>query len=203
MRAIARGANRSATPRWRGLKRAAGGTASIVVGWFVYATANILWPSQGDLQRRVDAVVSLAPQSYRLPLAQQLVAEGVAETLVVSYFDHDTTTVPPGDPGEPVPLAQYCKQEHVRCFTPANDTIGEARALADIVRRESWDALTVVTNQHHVFRARFLFVRCMDADVDVNIVYAHRDYGLRGTARRVVYENAAFFKALYDVNFRR
>lgn len=38
--------------------------------------------------------------------------------------------------------------------------------------------------------------------VDVNVVYAQRDYGLGGTAWRVVYENAAMFKALYDVTFR-
>ena len=203
MEPIARGANRSAKSKWRGLKLAAGGTAALTVGWFVYATVNILLPSQGDLKRRSDAVASLAPQNHRLPMAQQLVADGVSKTLVISYFDHDTTMVSTDDSGEPVPLAQYCGHENVLCFTPVSETVGEARALADMARNESWDSLTVVTNQHHVFRTRYLFARSMGDEVDVNVVYAHRDYGLRGTVRRVLYENAAFFKAIYDVTFRR
>lgn len=203
MEPIADGANHSAKSTWRELKLAAGGTAALAVGWFVYATANILSPSQGDLKRRSDAVASLAPQNHRLPLAQQLVADGVAETLVISYFDHDTTTVATDDTDEPVPLKQYCGRENVVCFTPVGDTAGEALSLADMARDKSWDSLTVVTNQHHVFRTRFLFARCMGDEVDVNVVYAHRDYGLRGTARRLLYENAAFFKAFYDVTFRR
>lgn len=40
-------------------------------------------PSQGELQARSDAVVSLAQQSFRLPLAEQLVDEDVADTLVL------------------------------------------------------------------------------------------------------------------------
>lgn len=196
-------AARPAKPGRRRLKLAAGGVAALVVGWFAYATVNILSPSQGDLERRVDAVASLAPQAHRLPMAQQLVANGVAETLAASYFDHDHTMVATGDSGALVPLAQFCEHEHVLCFSPAEATVGEARALAEMARRESWDSLTVVTNQHHVFRTRFIFNRCLGDDVDVNVVYAHRDYGLRGTARRVLYENAAFFKAVYDVASRR
>jgi uncharacterized SAM-binding protein YcdF (DUF218 family) len=101
-----------------------------------------------------------------------------------------------------VPLAQHCELEHVVCFRPADATAGEASALAELARNESWDSLTVVTNQHHVFRTRFIFDRCLGDQVYVNVVYAHRDYGLAGTAWRVVYENAAFFKAFYDVTFR-
>lgn len=92
-------------PKRRGLKLAVGLAAVLAAGWFVYATVNILSPSQGDLDQRVDAVASLAPQDYRLPLAQQLVADGVADTLAISYFDHDTSGIPLDGTGEPVPLA--------------------------------------------------------------------------------------------------
>jgi uncharacterized SAM-binding protein YcdF (DUF218 family) len=176
--------------------------AVVTVGWFVYATVNIVSPSQGDLENRVDAVVSLAPQAHRLPLAQQWVADGAADTLAVSYFDHDTARIPLNGTGEPVPLEQHCELEHVVCFRPADATAGEAVALAEMARDESWGSLTVVTNQHHVFRTRFIFDRCLRDEVDVNVVYAHRDYGVAGTASRVVYENAAFFKAFYDVTFQ-
>jgi len=189
-------------PRRRGLKFAVGVAAVLVAGWFVYATVKIVSPAQGDLNKRVDAVVSLAPQYYRLPMAQQLVSDGVADTLAVSYFDHDTSKIPVDGTNEPVPLAQHCELDHVVCFRPADATAGEADALAEIARDESWTSLTVVTNQHHVFRTRFIFERCVGDEVDINVVYAQRDYGLGETARRVVYENAAFFKALYDVTFR-
>jgi len=196
------GADGSAKSILRGLKLAGGVVAALAAGWFVYATVNIVSPSQRELDKRVDAVVSLAPQYYRLPLAQQLVADGVADTLAVSYFDHDTSRIPLNGTGEPVPLAQHCELEHVVCFRPADATAGEAVALAKMASSESWQSLTVVTNQHHAFRTRFIFDRCLGEQVDVNVVYAQRDYGLGGTAWRVVYENAAMFKALYDVTFR-
>lgn len=202
MGSTAAGANRAVTPRRRGLKLAVGAVAVLAAGWFVYATVNIVSPSQGELDTRVDAVVSLAPQYYRLPLAQQLVADGAADTLAISYFDHDTSRIPFDGIGEPVPLAQHCELEHVMCFRPRDATVGEVAALAEMARSESWDAITVVTNQHHVFRTRFIFDRCLGDTVDVNVVYAHLDYGLGGTVRRVVYENAAMFKAFYDVTFR-
>ncbi|MDR7347969.1 ElyC/SanA/YdcF family protein [Enteractinococcus fodinae] len=202
MSSTAAGANRSVKPRRRGLKVAIGAAAVLAAGWFVYTTVNIVAPSQGELDKRVDAVVSLAPQSHRLPMAQQLVADGVADTLAISYFDHDTPQIPLNGTGEPVPLEQHCEQEHVVCFRPADATAGEAEAVAEIVRSESWNSLTVVTNQHHTFRTRFIFDRCLGKQVDVNVVYSHRDYDLAGTVWRVVYENAAMFKAFYDVAFR-
>jgi len=202
MGSTAAGANRAVKPRRRGLKFAIGAAAVLTFGWFVYATVNIVSPSQRELDKRVDAVVSLAPQYYRLPLAQQLVADGAADTLAISYFDHDTSLVPLDGTGEPVPLAQHCELEHVTCFRPGDATSGEAVALAEMARSESWDAITVVTNQHHVFRTRFIFDRCLGDAVDVNVVYAHLNYDLGETARRVMYENAAMFKAFYDVTFR-
>lgn len=75
--------------------------------------------------------------------------------------------------GEPVPLAQYFKLEHVMCFHPADATAAEAAALAEMARSESWDSITVVTNQHHVFRTRFIFERCLGDIADVDVVYAY------------------------------
>lgn len=201
MRSTAGGAGRTAQPQWPGLKHTICGTAALAMGWFAYAMAHILWPSQGDLERRVDAVVSLAPQEHRLPMAQRLVADGVTETLTVSYFDHDKRLVPTSGAGDSVPLAHYCNHARELCFRPADAAVGEVDALAELARK-SWGSLTVVTNQHHVSRTRFIFDRCLGDEVDINVVYAHRDYGVSGTAWRVLYENAAFFKAVYDVTVR-
>jgi uncharacterized SAM-binding protein YcdF (DUF218 family) len=193
MGSTAAGADRAVKPRRRQLKVAVGVAAVLAAGWFVYTTVNIVTPVQGELDKRVDALVSLA---------QQLVAYGVADALAISYFDHDTSGILLEGTGEPVSLAQHCELEHVMCFRPADATAGEAVAVAELAGNESWDSLTVVTNQHHVFRTRFIFDRCLGDQVDVNVVFAHRDYSLAGTAWHVVYENAAFFKAFYDVTSR-
>src|SRR5690625_7935580 len=75
--------------RRRAWKIVGGVTAVVLVGWLVYASVNIVAPRQGNLQAQSDAVVSLAPQEQRLPTAQQLIADDVAGTLLISYFGHD------------------------------------------------------------------------------------------------------------------
>lgn len=80
------------------------------------------------------------------------------------------------------------------CFRHADATAGEANALAEMARDESRASLTVVTNQHHAFLTRFIFDRCLGEQVDVNVVYAHRDYGFwdclaRGVQKRGVLQS--------------
>lgn len=48
------------------------------------------------------------------------------------------------------------------------------------------------------FRSWFIFDRCLIDAVELNVVDAHRDYGVGWAAWRVPYESAAFFKAIYD-----
>lgn len=193
-------------PKRRGLKIIGGLAAAVLVGWFVYATVNVVSPSQGQLQARSDAVVSLAPQFHRLPLAEVLVSDGVAGTLVISFFQHDRVNIDSEVSGEPVPLATYCEPDAspgVMCFTPEeNATIGEAYAIADMAEAQSWDALTIVTDPYHAFRTRFIFEQCLGDEVDVNVVFDDRDLTARQWVWHVVYENAAFLKAAWQTTVR-
>ena len=193
-------------PRRLGLKIAGGVVSVLIIGWIVYATVNILNPSQGELQTRSDAVVSLAPQSHRLPTAQQLISNGVADTLVISYFDHDPLNLDPGASADAVPLHAYCESEasyEIICFTPEeNATIGEAYAIAAMARERSWESLTVVTDTTHVFRTRFILDRCLSGEFDLNVVVAERELTTPELAWHAVYENAAFFKAAWQATWR-
>jgi uncharacterized SAM-binding protein YcdF (DUF218 family) len=55
----------------------------------------------------------------------------------------------------------------VTCFTPDPDsTRGEARKVADLARERDWKRVLVVTSRFHVTRARMLFDRCTEVDVD-------------------------------------
>ena len=163
-------------------------------------------PSQGDVHSHSDAVVSLAPQAHRLPLAEQLVGEEVADTLVISYFPDDVSRGGSGAADDPVPVSNYCEsggREGIKCFTPEEAaTIGEVYSISEMVAAESWDSLTVVTDDYHAFRTRFIFDQCLGDEVDVNVVFSDRDLNVAQWGYHLVYENAAFLKAALQTTFR-
>lgn len=193
-------------PRRRGIKIVSSVTAVVVIGWLLYASLNILNPTQGDTQARSDVVVSLAPQENRLPLAKQLVSDGVADTLVVSYFAHDPMNNIAAASEDVAPLSTYCEPEAtdgVLCFTPEEDaTIGEVHALADMAKEHSWESLTVVTDGFHTFRTRFIFDQCLGDDLEINVVFADGELSVSQQIWHVVYENAAFLKAAWQTATR-
>ena len=150
-------------------------------------------------------MVSLSPQHYRLPLAEEVIENTGSDTLVISYVE-------PGmgrfgyAPPLPESVVQYCDVEtpgYVMCLTPEEiSTIGEAFTVNDLVQEQSWDSITVVTSKYHTFRTRFLFSQCIDKDVDVNIVYPEPEMSAEQWGWHLAYENAAFVKALYEGIFR-
>jgi len=198
---------RPQTQRTRGSLKIVGGLlVALLAVWVLFASINIVSPSQGELQTRSDAVVSLAPQAHRLPLAEQLVEEEVADTLVISYFPDDVSRGGSGAADYPVPVSNYCEsggREGIVCFTPEEAaTIGEAYSISEMVAAESWDSLTVVTDEYHAFRTRFIFDRCLGEEVDVNVVFADRDLSVGQWGYHLVYENAAFLKAALQTAVR-
>src|SRR5690625_2168784 len=137
--------------------------AALVIGWLLFVTINVVNPPQGDLESPGDAVMSLSPQQYRLPLAEEVHENTGTNTLVISY-------VAPGlaryAPPQPEAVVEYCDVEtpdNVVCLPPEEiSTIGEAFAVNDPAQEQSWDSITVVTSKWHTFRTRFLFSQCID-----------------------------------------
>lgn len=198
---------RPQTQRTRGSLKIVGGLlVALLAVWVLFASINIVSPSQGELQTRSDAVVSLAPQAHRLPLAEQLVEEEVADTLVISYFPDDVSRGGSAATDDPVPVSNYCQsggREGIVCFTPEEAaTIGEAHTISEMVAAESWDSLTVVTDEYHAFRTRFIFDQCLGGDIDVNVVFSERDLSFGQWGYHLVYENAAFLKAVLQTSLR-
>lgn len=192
--------------RRRGFKVIGGVASVLLVGWVVYVSIHIVSPSQGQLASGSNAVVSLAPQSHRLPLAEQLVEDGSADTLVISYFPGDVAIKGTGVAASRVPVSDYCEpagQDGTRCFTPKKEsTIGEAYAIREMAQAESWNSLTVVTDKYHAFRTRFIFQQCLGDDIDVNVVFAARDLNAAQWGWHVAYENVAFLKAIFQTTVR-
>lgn len=198
---------RPQTQRTRGSLKIVGGLlVALWAVWVLFASIHIVSPSQGELQTRSDAVVSLAPQAHRLPLAEQLVEEEVADTLVISYFPDDVSRGGSGAADDPVPVSNYCESgggEGIKCFTPEEAaTIGEAYSISEMVAAESWGSLTVVTDEYHAFRTRFIFDQCLGDEVDVNVVFSDRDLNVAQWGYHLVYENAAFLKAALQTAVR-
>lgn len=181
--------------------------AAVVVGWLAYASVNILFPAQQESTSDVDAIVSLAPQFDRLPTAVDLFEQTEHSMLLISYFEHDAYMDTAGidDEGAP-PYSTYCNEtEHngVRCFTPEDaSTLGEALAIDEMAQIESWESITVVTSTYHAFRTRLVVDRCIGSDVRVNVVYAETELPTTQLLWHLVYENAAYPKALLETTFQ-
>ena len=192
----------------RKLKIISGIVVALVVGWFIFASVNIYHPSQGDIEARTDAVVSLSPPPYRLPFAEDLFAKGHADQLAISYVPVDprhfnAEWVAAWEPAEKHCEEEPAEEENISCFTPVEiSTRGEAHAIREVAGTESWDSITVVTSRHHVFRTRFIFEQCLGDAVDVNVVFPEPDLSLETSEGSwgwyLLYENVAFFKALYE-----
>ena len=108
-----------------------------------------------------DAVVVLAGGSgERIERGLDLIRRGYAGVLVVSTgtggaadaVDCDTS------PAEGQPT--------VICVAPPSDnTRGEAQMVADLAAEHGWSRVLVVTSTYHVTRSRWIFERCVDAEV--------------------------------------
>lgn len=109
-----------------------------------------------DEPRPVDVVLVLGPtDEAKLQVAERLLADGLADTLVLS--------TPVGE------YADFCATEHtfeVLCFRPSPSTTqGEARELGALAQARGWDSAMVVAMTPHVTRARMIIARCFDGEL--------------------------------------
>jgi uncharacterized SAM-binding protein YcdF (DUF218 family) len=126
----------------------------LLAAWLIVASALFVWPHDDEpITGRADAVVSLAGSASRLPVAQRLVADGIAPVLAVSLD---------GSPNDEE-SEELCRNPRPRlvCFRAHPiSTRGEARTLERLARERGWDDVVVVTSDFHVYRARMLLERC-------------------------------------------
>lgn len=131
------------------------GLASVVV------TAALFVFPRTKTPLRADAVVTFrGGLGERLDTAVGLMHAGVAENLVI----------PNGNVASWPQANRLCQGDFdfdVVCPEPDPETTrGEARAIAEVARRNDWDHVVLVTSTYHVTRARTLLKRCFDGKVD-------------------------------------
>ena len=146
--------------RWRWIVLAVLGVLAIAL---VAGTVRLVFVPAEDAPGRADAVVVLSGSKHeRLDRGLELVRDGVAPVLVISGGF---------DPRQPA-ASRLCHAGkgagfRVICFMPSPDsTRGEAREAGRLARERDWRRIVLVTSRFHVTRARMLFDRCVDGDVD-------------------------------------
>lgn len=142
-------------------------TAVIAYGFGIWL---FLLRKQDDLPGRSDAVVVLAGNTSRLPVALDLVEHGAAKTLVVS---EDSAK---NDPNRYALCHQAAKPKKYRLIcrvASPSSTRGEARMIADLVRKNRWRTVAVVTSRYHLYRAHLLIRRC--TSVELTMRYSDAD----------------------------
>ena len=130
----------------------------IALAALAVASVPLFILSVDDRVAKADAVLVLAGQKKRLPVALELVERGVAPVLVIS------------DGLDPrwKQANRLCRSGGPNVLCPRPDpysTRGEAQMAARLAEEHGWDSLAVVTSRFHLFRARRLFERCLDADL--------------------------------------
>jgi uncharacterized SAM-binding protein YcdF (DUF218 family) len=133
-----------------------------VLAWLIACGFLYIWPRE-DHPRHADAVVVLSgDRKHRLAKGLELMRRNLADTLVISD----------GEAPGWVAANRLCQDGasgfRVICFRPdPYSTQGEARGVAQLARARGWHSVAVVTSTFHVFRARKLFRRCVDGEVEV------------------------------------
>ncbi|NED99608.1 YdcF family protein [Phytoactinopolyspora halotolerans] len=134
-----------------------------------------------DESGQADAIVVFGGPGDRLGYAAELMADGLAPTLVIST--EDVNRCPPGAAGA-----------EVLCLTPDPlTTRGEARAFAELARERGWEELLVVSTATQSVRARMRLDRCYAG----HATYVAMRENFLKQMYRVVYENGAMVKALF------
>jgi uncharacterized SAM-binding protein YcdF (DUF218 family) len=133
--------------------------ASILVAALALASVPLFILYDGDDPARADAVIVLAGEKRRLPVALELVDRGVAPVLVISDGLDPRWT-------QANRLCRFGDPERIVCVRPdPYSTRGEARLAARLARERGWDSLVVVSSRFHLRRAGILFERCFDGEL--------------------------------------
>jgi uncharacterized SAM-binding protein YcdF (DUF218 family) len=171
----------------RALRYLIGFVAFLLVAWLVLCFLVVQHPTINRVTH-ADAVVVLGPpDNYRLSAAERLVAEGVADQLLIS--------VPATGFGRAVQLCAHPPAGvRATCFKPdPGTTRGEAEATRRMAHTQGWTTVVVVTSKFHVSRARMIFDRCLDGTVET--VSAHQSISPAQWAYQYVYQSAGYVRA--------
>jgi len=135
--------------------------AFVLVAAMSVASVPLFILYEDDRLTMADAVIVLAGQEERLPVALEIFERGVAPTLVISDGLDPRWTAANR-------LCRFGDPRRIVCVRPdPYSTRGEARFVARLARERGWNSLVIVSSRFHLFRSRRLFERCFDGKLSV------------------------------------
>ncbi len=148
-----------------------------------------------DEPREVDAIIVLGPpREARIHAAQQLVADGYSDTIVIAVDDYGVDSAINIEACAPDAAAGPAGSV-TRCLIPEPfTTAGEALMVKRLAAAEGWESVMIVTNVTHISRARMIFTDCLGGGV----LATDDGVGIEDSnwAWMYAYQSAAFVKAL-------
>ncbi|WP_181028454.1 YdcF family protein [Pseudoclavibacter sp. RFBA6] len=172
----------------------AGAALALVVAIIAACFPLFVFPST-DEPREVDAIIVLGPpREARIQAAQQLIADGYSDTLVIAVDDYGIDSAINVDACS---LSDGARSAGTvtRCLIPEPfTTAGEALMVERLAAAEGWETVMVVTNVTHISRARMIFTDCLGGGVLA--VADGTGVGDSTWAWQFLYQSGAFVKAL-------
>lgn len=135
------------------------------------AALAILNPPTSDRISGDAVVVHAGGRGDRLEAGLLLVDSGAATTLVILNGAHEGWSEANALCGQSEPYIVLCPEA-----SPEN-TVGEARALGELVEEEGWQTVVVVTSDYHLRRASILDRRCAGDTTEIRPVASLSDIG--------------------------
>lgn len=164
-------------------------------------TFKVLFPTPG-VERPSDVVISLSPGQHRLPKSLELYRAGASDQLAVSWYPTFIDEAKGSEHSWGQLENEICRDvpdPRIHCFTPVeNSTRGESLAVRELAEQHNWQSVTVVTSRYHAFRTKFIFNRYLPPSTDIEVITAPTDLELNRWIYHIAYENAAFFKAVFE-----
>jgi len=157
--------------------------AGVVFVVFLIVTARLFVWSPDDRPTHANAIVALGgdPGEHRAKAALELARSGYARIVVISLGGYRVACPP------------STRRVQVICFKPDPvNTRGEAEFVARMASRRHWRTIIVVPERTQTTRARLLFKRC----TNVNLEMVPVSDPLTRLPLQVAYEWGALFKAL-------
>lgn len=157
-----------------------------LVVWVLVGLPFFVFPSVDPVPEHADVVLVLGPPvQQRVDVAERLLAEGRADTALVSV---------PGQQRQ-WDVQTLCARSDVICFTPdPSTTRGEARALRAYAAKEGWTSAVVTTMPAHIARARSIVGRCFSGTTSM---VADTEGPYNGIAYQYLYQTAATVKSWF------
>ncbi|MBO3130386.1 hypothetical protein [Dermatophilus congolensis] len=148
-------------PRLR-IKRIIAAAVAAALALIVAVPAGLVFFPVADEPATSDAILVVGPPfPGRVALADKLMREGKARTLVVATFAGQERR-------QGVTICNQKQPYPVECFVPSPYTTrGEAQNFSQMAQRNNWHSVQVITFWPHANRVRTLVNRCFDGKVDV------------------------------------